>query len=186
MWAYGPVLAIGDPSRKSKPATLGAARDYVDDSTWHQKAIELMDNAAMIVVVVGATQGLAWEIDTIASRGLLSKLVLLVTPMTVPKIRQRWQALAGYSNLLPGQIDFAHARALVFAEGAPALIVGKQRNDWTYEAALDEAALIIAEQRDAARTTAPCLQHPSRDRRRAKPSVPSPQTWPASRPMCSW
>jgi hypothetical protein len=45
------------------------------------------------------------------------------------------------SNVLPAQIDFARSRAVIFPKRQAALITGKKRNDWTYEAVLDEAAL---------------------------------------------
>jgi hypothetical protein len=59
LWGYGPVLAIGNPRAKSEATPLGAARDYVGDSDWQQKVIELVHKAAMIVVVAGRTEGLA-------------------------------------------------------------------------------------------------------------------------------
>ena len=149
LWGYGPVLAIGNPQMKSKPALLGAARDYVDDSTWQQKVSDLIHDAAMIVVVAGGTEGLAWEIDTIARLGSIWKLVLLFPPVNVHELQTRWQALASHvrENILPAQIDFAQARAVIFPKGQPVLITGTKGDDWTYEAALDEAALTIASER---------------------------------------
>ena len=161
LWGYGPVLAIGDPRMKFKRTPLGAARDYVDDSSWQQKVTELVQDAAMIVVVAGGTEGLAWEIDTIAKLGLVWKLVLLLPPVRVQELQARWQALAMHvgSNVLPPQIDFACVRAVIFPKGEAALIAGKKRDDWTYEAVLDDAALTIASERDAVHPTAPSPQH---------------------------
>src|SRR5262249_33472274 len=164
LWSYGPVLAIGDPRAKSKRASLGAARDYADDSSWHQKVTELIQQAAMIVVVAGGTEGLAWEIDTIARLGSLWKLVLLLPPVGVRELQTRWQALVAHvsSNVLPAQIDFVRARAMIFLKGRAALIAGKKGNDWTYEAVLDEAALMIASERDTIHPTASSPQRVSR------------------------
>jgi hypothetical protein len=71
------------------------------------------------------------------------KLVLLLPPVGVRELQARWQALAMHvgSNVLPAQIDFARSRAVIFPKRQAALITGKKRNDWTYEAVLDEAAL---------------------------------------------
>ena len=164
LWSYGPVLAIGDPRAKSKRASLGAARDYADDSSWHQKVTELIQQAAMIVVVAGGTEGLAWEIDTIARLGSLWKLVLLLPPVGVQELQARWQALVTHvsSNVLPAQIDFVRGRAMIFLKGRAALIAGKKSNDWTYEAVLDEAALMIASERDTIHPTASSPQRASR------------------------
>jgi formylglycine-generating enzyme required for sulfatase activity len=159
LWAYGPVLAIGDPRAKSKATLLGAARDYADDSTWQQKVIERIQDAAMIVVVAGGTEGLAWEIDTIARLGSLWKLVLLLPPVSLPELRARWQTLASHaSSVLPAQIDCTRGRAVIFPNGGVALIVGDKGNDWTYEAVLDDAALMIERERNAAHQTAANLQ----------------------------
>lgn len=151
LWGYGPVLAIGNPRAKSKRAPLGAAREYVEDSSWQQKVIELMQDAAMIVVIAGGTAGLVWELDAIARLGPLWKLVVLLPPVGVQTLQARWQTLAAHlgSNVLPAQIELSRARAVIFPKGRAVLLVGKKRNDWTYEAVLDEAALMIASKRDA-------------------------------------
>jgi hypothetical protein len=164
LWGYGPVLAIGDPRTKSKPLPLGAARDYVDDSTWEQKVIELMRDAAMVVVVAGGTQGLAWEIDTIVEHGLLGKLVLLLPPVGVQELQARLQALTSHtnSNVLPTEIDFVRSRAVIFPKGRAALIAANASNDWTYEAVLDEAALMIQRERDAVISTSQSAHRLSR------------------------
>jgi hypothetical protein len=151
LWGYGPVLAIGDPRTKSKRAPLGAARDYADDSTWQQKVIELMQEAALIVVIAGGTKGLAWEIDTIAKQGALWKLVVLLPPVGMQEVQSRWQELVSHvsNNALPTQIDFARARAVMFPKGTTAVIAGEKGTDWTYEAVLDQAALMIMSERDS-------------------------------------
>jgi hypothetical protein len=149
LWGYGPVLAIGDPRMARRTVVLGAARDYVEDSGWRQRAMELMRDAAMIVVVANGTSGLAWEVDTIAGMNLASKLVVLLPPVPLEELQARWQLLAGRSTsgLVPWQVDFTRLRALTFPESSVAFIYGRKRNDWTYEAVLDEAALLILKDR---------------------------------------
>ena len=156
LWGYGPVLAIGNPQTKHGLAPLGAARDYVNDSSWQQKATELMREAAMIVVIAGGTEGLAWEVDTIAELGLAPKLVLLLPPVGVRELEARWRSFASHatSAIVSLQIDFARARALIFPKGSAALVLGDKGNDWTYEAVLDEAALVMAKERGAVDATA--------------------------------
>ncbi len=158
LWGYGPVLAIGNPGAsraldevgrklwKPERTPLGAARDYADDSTWREKAIQMMQDATMIVVVAGATPGLAWEIETIVSLGAIRKLVIVLPPVSEEELQTRWKVVAGQfeGSLLPVRIDLPSGRAVVFPEGRPALITGRKGDDWTYEAALDEAALLIA------------------------------------------
>jgi len=151
LWGCGPVVAIGDPNKKNGPAPLGAARDYVDHESWQQKATERMREAAMIVVIAAKTPGLAWEVNRIAKMGMASKLVILLPPVPAEDLRDRWQSLAGHSEsgLVPPLDDLARLRALIFPEGTVAFISGTKSNDWTYEAVLDEAALVITNQSKA-------------------------------------
>ena len=143
LWSYGPVLAIGDPRAKKK-ATLGAARDYATDASWQEKATDLMHRASIIVMIAGATSGLVWEIETILRLGFRSKIMLLFPPIAIEDLERRWQFLVSNIFLdLPLEIDLLRTRALVFPKGKVCLITGDLRNDWTYEAALDEAALMI-------------------------------------------
>ena len=96
----------------------------------------------MIVAIAGRTQGLAWEIDTIVRLGLVSKFVLLLPPVDMQELEARWQYLASNASaVLPSEIDLVRARAVVFQNGNAALISGDKRDDWTYEAVLDEAAV---------------------------------------------
>ena len=169
LWGYGPVLAIGDPRTKSKRAPLGAARDYADDSTWQQKVIELMQEAALIVVIAGGTKGLAWEIDTIAKQGALWKLVVLLPPVGIRELQSRWQELASHvsNNALLTQVDFTRARAVIFPKGETAAVIGGEKGtDWTYEAVLDQAALVITNEREAVLPTTHSSQSLSGTRRR--------------------
>ena len=108
MWGYGPVLAIGNPRTKRDVLPLGPALDFVKDSVWQQKATELMQAAALIVGIASGTEGLAWEIDTIAKLGTASKFVLLLPPVGVKELEARWRQLAECvkSELIPRDVDF--------------------------------------------------------------------------------
>ena len=57
----GPVVAIGKPGEPLPE--LGAARLYVADDQWQAKVIELMGKAALVVIRLGASPGLLWEIE---------------------------------------------------------------------------------------------------------------------------
>jgi hypothetical protein len=154
LWRYGPVVAIGNPrvQHRIMPA-LGAAKDYETDSSWQNKATELVQAASIIVATIGDTPGLVWELDRIGSLGLAWKLVLLLPPLPAEELESRWQFLVSNatSTNLPPSVDIRRTRAVIFPEGTPALIMGDRGNDWTYEAVLDEAALIIANKRNSSK-----------------------------------
>jgi hypothetical protein len=102
----------------------------------------------MIIAIAAATPGLAWEIGTLVELGFVPKFALLLPPLESWELEARWQFLLGSAlgSRLPTQIDLSRVRAVVFPDGHPIPIVGNKRNEWTYEAVLDEAALVIAHQ----------------------------------------
>jgi hypothetical protein len=154
LWGYGPVLALGDPQAQGQPAPLGAARDYPGMARWEEKVTELMQQASMILAIAGGTDGLTWEINRIVGLGLLWKLVILLPPLDVGALESRWRILKTTSlgEILPSGMDLTHIRAVFFPEGHAVLISGNRQNDWTYEAVLDEAVLIIGRSREAWRS----------------------------------
>jgi hypothetical protein len=145
LWRYGPVVAIGDPRARGKLAPLGAARDFEQDDTWQQKATDLMQQASIIAAIVGQTEGFLWEVNTIIELGFKPKLVLLLPPVKTENLRTRWDFLVQHviGVKLPVNIDLTRTRALIFADDEVVAITADERNDWTYETVLDNAAELI-------------------------------------------
>lgn len=148
LWRYGPVVAIGKPGDKFPP--LGASRDYVPDESWQQKVEKLMTQASIVVLVVGRTEGLAWELGKLVELGLTRKLILLLPPAQLPgELRGRWDNLCDrmseiYGMSLPRNIDLDRTRAVVFPMGEDVHIITADKwDDWTYEAVLDAVAELI-------------------------------------------
>ena len=57
---YGPVIAIGRPKEWAPP--VGAARLYVKDD-WQEKVLRLVRESQIVVVILGRTEGLLWELE---------------------------------------------------------------------------------------------------------------------------
>jgi hypothetical protein len=72
----GPFIAIGRPG-ESFP-TLGAARMYLGDD-WQKTITDMMSQARLIVLRVGATDSLLWEVRH-ATRELRPEQLLLIVP----------------------------------------------------------------------------------------------------------
>jgi ankyrin repeat protein len=72
----GPMVAIGRPGEKLPQ--LGAARVYVEDAEWQQKVHEFLDEAALVVLRLGKTEGFWWEVEQSAGRLDPRRLVFLV------------------------------------------------------------------------------------------------------------
>ena len=144
VWRYGPVLAIGKPGDKLPP--LGAARQYEPNETWQQTVEQLMAKASMVVVVVGRTEGVVWEIEKLVMLKLTSKLVLLFPPVPASDLRECWDKLCRHLSeterlTLPRDIDLERTRARVFPAGqAVHVLEARKHDDWTYESVLDAAA----------------------------------------------
>ncbi len=89
---YGPVLAIARPGRSH--GSLGAARVHLGDDEWKAVISEQMAEAKAVVITIGRTPGLAWEISHIVQSGHLDKTVLVVPPVDPEEIQLRWNFIA--------------------------------------------------------------------------------------------
>ena len=72
----GPVVAIGKPGEPLPE--LGAARLYVAHADWQRRVAELMGAAALVVVRVGASPGVLWEIEQALALLPRQRLVLAI------------------------------------------------------------------------------------------------------------
>ena len=59
----GPFVAIGRPGEELPE--LGAARMYVSNQDWQSVATDLMERSQLVVLQVGETRGLQWELDRV-------------------------------------------------------------------------------------------------------------------------
>lgn len=71
---YGPFIGIGKPG-ELRPD--GAARTYFSGEAWRPAVVEMMNDAAVLVVVLGLTPGLDWELQQVANGPLLSKAIFV-------------------------------------------------------------------------------------------------------------
>jgi hypothetical protein len=102
----GPVIAIGRPGELLTP--IGAARLWLDNSAWQDGVHILLDECQYVVMVMGRTHnkegkkvGLAWEVEQIHERDLLSKLILVMPPVSEHEAEKRWD---GFRALLGAQM----------------------------------------------------------------------------------
>jgi len=86
---FGPFIAIGRPGEQF--ATLGAAREYLSDQKWQGRVLELIPKCRVIILLVGTTGGLGWEMDQLVRFNMLHKLILLLPPVNRPQMEFRWR-----------------------------------------------------------------------------------------------
>src|SRR5262249_28993094 len=88
----GPPICIGRPGERFPRA--GFHRLYVPNEAWHQQVIALLGDARCVIFVQGTTEGLAWELRTIATM--------------LPPLRLLWlvglRQYAGMKELAEGQL----------------------------------------------------------------------------------
>lgn len=75
---YGPVVAIGRPSRPLPP--LGAARVFVRGDDWQSVVTSLADAANVIVICLDTTAGVRWEAETVSQAKYRPKTIFLSSP----------------------------------------------------------------------------------------------------------
>ncbi len=74
----GPFVGLGNPHDRLHPD--GAVREYASDDNWQQRFLELAHGATCIVVSVGGSVNLQWELEQIKQHGLTRKLCLFTSP----------------------------------------------------------------------------------------------------------
>ena len=134
---FGPFVAIGRPEEPLSP--LGAARDYVPDSDWQDEVQQRIQAAAIVVLMIGTSQGLAWELARLRDLGQLHKLILLFPP--VDDVVNRWATLVARDQasglpILPGEVRPEATLALIYADDLTPLVIEAKRDEWSYETAL--------------------------------------------------
>lgn len=71
----GPVVAIGKPGEPVPE--LGAARLYVGDDVWQDKITDMMRQSRLVVIRLGPTANLWWEIDQAVKLLPLQRLLVV-------------------------------------------------------------------------------------------------------------
>ena len=154
---YGPVIAVNPPGNQASP--LGAARETIEPADWQSAVANWMARAALIVFLAPpsrVTQGLHWELRTVAEHGQLDKALVVVPPVSAEQLQARWRAFgAACAGLWPFTVarPLADPRALVlaFRRGRWDVATADTRTEWSYAAALDQ---VLGDPRRTARPVA--------------------------------
>jgi hypothetical protein len=88
VWQCGPVIAVGNPREKLSP--LGSAREYVPEDRWRNSIQQYLDEAALVVCILGSTPGVRWEYEAIAARKNRVHVIVVFPPRPAEQLHQRW------------------------------------------------------------------------------------------------
>ena len=80
----GPVIALGRPGEELPE--IGAKRVYTTNDTWQDAIVSHMESAKLIVLRIGITGGLAWEVEHATGLKRPNKLVLLIPDSQTYKV----------------------------------------------------------------------------------------------------
>ena len=141
--SYGPVVAVGRPGRSL--ASLGAAREHLADETWRDQVANRMEEAGIIAVATGETDGLAWELGQVVSGGHLAKTFFVFPPVAPDALDRRWAhttaSLAEHGltvGPLPVPPSLIHTVRLD-TDGTASVTYATRRDEATYRTAVDYA-----------------------------------------------
>ena len=79
LFEIGPFIALAEPG-KDEPQDPGAARMRLPHDAWQDKVAEEMSRAALVIMRLGASEGLLWELREAPNRVDPKRLVLLIPP----------------------------------------------------------------------------------------------------------
>lgn len=143
LWRFGPLVGVGRP--KERLPRLGAAREYLDDEVWHQEVEDRIGGARAVIVMLGHTDGLAWELATIERLGAISRTIVVVPPLPASEVEERWRAFSriatdvGWPDLdLDGATHMARS-VVARSDGSAWVVHVDQRDEWNYEMAIEGA-----------------------------------------------
>lgn len=96
----GPFISIGRPGERLPE--VGANRFYVSDNDWQQAVLYFLERSAAIVIVIGSSTGISWEIKTALSTVSHQK-ILLAFPYLLSKEKRTikrviWETIRPRSN----------------------------------------------------------------------------------------
>ena len=117
----GPFIAIGIPGELAPSGE--AYRSYLSDAEWQAAVLAWMEQSQRIVVILGRTPWVRWELDQIVARGHIEKTIVMPTAASREDLEARWAilsaSLAGtpWSTGLAAVREIAEVRTLHFASG---------------------------------------------------------------------
>jgi hypothetical protein len=136
LWEVGPVVAIGQPALEVDP--IGAARERIVGPLWQPRVHALIEECALVVVVLGQTEGLFWEYQQLARRS--TSVLAILPPSDANVLAERWKRfMTAYppaqTILLEEAASELPLLAWFCADREPLIVSGQPRDERSYELA---------------------------------------------------
>jgi hypothetical protein len=135
LWEIGPVIAIGQPGLDVDP--IGAPRERIVGTAWQPRVQALIEESALVVVILGQTEGVLWEYQQLSQRTV--PVLAILPPSDVGVLIERWQRFSSaYSPAATVVLDQGLEFPLLVwfrAPHAPLVVSGQPRDERNYELA---------------------------------------------------
>jgi hypothetical protein len=135
LWEVGPVVAIGQPALETDP--IGAARERIVGPLWQPRVQALIEESALVVVVLGQTEGLFWEYEQLSQRRV--SVLAILPPCGANVLADRWQRFTTtYSPARSIVLEVASEVPLLVwfrTDHEPLIVSGQLRDERSYELA---------------------------------------------------
>jgi len=141
------VIAVSRPDGPHQP--IGAARQELPVESWTRDIQEWLTAARLIVMTVGRTAGVQWEVEQIRRLGLWPKVILLFPPLSEDELTTRWQEFRGIAfqrgEELPPPVGVPRAlAAVVSGDERTTAYIGASRDEYAYRVALERASRALS------------------------------------------
>ena len=92
--AIGPFVSIGEPNWESRIGIFpqGAYRIFVRQQGWQKKVEELLSQSRLVVLTVGESAGIEWEIETVKNNVHHTSLLLYLPPRPTDALTKKGRA----------------------------------------------------------------------------------------------
>lgn len=125
VFARGPVIALSNP-RAKHPPPLGAARDASTDEDWQPYVRNRIAEAQLILIVVGKTANLAWELEQVSAAGALARTIFIL-----PKGYPRDRSIAQIAPSAAAEIGLSPVSERNLGRGVRAIAFDAKNGKWT-------------------------------------------------------
>jgi hypothetical protein len=127
----GPTISVGRPGERLAP--LGASRDYLDGADWKHAVGTMIEQSALAVFVLGASENLLWEFrQTIAAGGRQRTLVIVPPLPDRDELQRRWRRFVEATgdiigSALPSELPGVRVLAFFFAGDDVVMFVARNK-----------------------------------------------------------
>ncbi len=89
--AIGPLVSIAEPNRAARIGLHphGVSRDFIGEGDWQARVREMLDQAGMVVLAIGDSPGIEWEIAQVRERVGPESLLLYLPPRPAGALTRR-------------------------------------------------------------------------------------------------